>query len=270
MLFAGALASCEREDEKADRMRNSSGVLAYLGIAVVVIIGGLLAGYYYKGATSQPAQPAQTAAQTAQPAQPAAAPTPTPAPKHQVASASDYTSPDAPSIDITEVKGAPIPRKTTTDNSSPAATTPSTPTDTDSAGVANPNNGDNSAQPADTGSATPGTDTSTPADNNPSDTVTGDNTAGAGDQAADNAAPPGSQTGALYRVQAGSFINEANARILASALRRRGYSAVAVPGTEDGKPVFKVQVGAYRNKALAEQAATDLQKTGYPAYVSGK
>ncbi|HEX5324065.1 MAG TPA: SPOR domain-containing protein [Capsulimonadaceae bacterium] len=243
-------------------MRNRSSILTFLGLAVVVIIGGLLAGYYYKG--SSPSAPTHQTAQNPAPTQPVA-PTITPAPKRQAVTATDFTAAGAPDIEISEVKGAAIPRKTVPDQAGldtqaqppPADNTPP-PDSTDSSGAA--------TSPT-TSDTTPGADTTTP--DNSGDTSGTDNNADTTNPAADNtAAQPTPPAGPLYRVQAGSFINEANAKILASALRRRGYSAIAVPGTEDGKPVFKVQVGAYHSKAMADQTATDLQKSGYPAYVS--
>jgi cell division septation protein DedD len=72
----------------------------------------------------------------------------------------------------------------------------------------------------------------------------------------------------VYRVQAGSFVNEENADILADSLRHRGYTAFTQQGGDNGKPVYIVQVGAYHSHETAAQAAADLQKSGYPAYVA--
>lgn len=73
---------------------------------------------------------------------------------------------------------------------------------------------------------------------------------------------------AQFRVQTGSFAAQQNARILADALRSRGYTTSTRAEQEDGKTVYKVQIGAYRSRAAADKAAQDLQKSGYPAYSS--
>jgi hypothetical protein len=250
-------------------MSNKGPVLAYIGVAVVVVIGGLLAGYYWKGSSSSPPPSTQTTVQNPLPTQPVVA-TPPAQPKRQVATATDYTAPGAPEIEIDEVKGAPIPRKTEMDDADQASTNPPAPAPDDTTQPATTDDSPTPAQPADSGDTTSGTDAGTDnTDNsNSTDNVNGDNSTTPPGNDTSALTPPAPPAGPLYRVQAGTFINEANAKILASALRKRGYSAMAVPGTEDGKPVFKVQVGAYRNKALADQTASDLQKTGYPAFVS--
>jgi cell division septation protein DedD len=73
----------------------------------------------------------------------------------------------------------------------------------------------------------------------------------------------------VFHVQAGIFASERNAKILADALKRRGYTAVAEPSIDDsGKTMYRVQVGVYKSKSAASDAVLDLQRTGYPASLS--
>jgi cell division septation protein DedD len=82
------------------------------------------------------------------------------------------------------------------------------------------------------------------------------------------ASQQGSGGHARFRVQAGAFPEEKNARVLADALRGRGFSASTRADRDGDKTVYRVQIGAYRTRTDAGKAALDLQKSGYPAYVA--
>ena len=263
----------------------SSSSLTFVPIALVVIAASAVAGYYLGGGTHSSFFPTQT-----HPAQPAPVPTiSSSAPPHamKVATArdqkADYTAPNAPDIEITEVKqpklndessksskiiGTPPSTNTTTD---PEASQQGT-TATDQTGNPPPAN-----TSADTG--TPGSTGDQTSDDQTANTGSSSD-ANKGDyekistppdpeasQTADT--PPAPKPPKLtYRVQTGTFAVARNARILADALRGRGYDTSLRQETQGDQTVYRVQTGAYQSKSAANAAADALRASGYPAYVS--
>lgn len=68
---------------------------------------------------------------------------------------------------------------------------------------------------------------------------------------------------ALFRVQAGSFSQRANAERLASELAGLGYPTLITPTAP-----YKVQVGAFSRRDNAERLVAELKGKGYEAFVS--
>jgi len=256
---------------------NSAGIFKFAAAAVAAIVVGISVGYLIGGAHSSRNSGVQMAQQ---PAPLLSAPASTlPHAKGAARPNGDYTAPGAPRIQIREEKhphvalgpATPASHLVDSDVSKPdseASQQGDTAKPTDTAPAANPNadpnalaapnanadNGDNSnaAPPPDNGTTSPnGTDF---------------------EHVATHPDAEGSQAGtddrARFRVQAGAFPEEKNARVLAAALRDRGFSASARADRDGDKTVYRVQIGAYRTRTDANKAALDLQRNGYPAYVA--
>lgn len=269
------------------RSKGSSS-LTFIPIALVVIAGSAVAGYYLGGGShssffatkTPPAQPAPvpTAASTV-----GQRPLKVAASKDQKA---DYTAPGAPDIEITEVKqpklndasnqsskiiGTP-PASSSTDSEASQQGTPPTDQTTNPTTTTASSNTDStdstSTQTATADTTTPGTDT-TGTDTSKGDyekiTVPSDPEASQQGATAVVAPKPAKMS---FRVQTGAFAVARNARILADALRGRGYDTSLRTETQGAQTVYRVQTGAYQSKSAANAAADALRASGYPAYVS--
>jgi cell division septation protein DedD len=73
---------------------------------------------------------------------------------------------------------------------------------------------------------------------------------------------------AVYRIQAGAFQSQANAKTLEDALRHKGYAATTMPRQSNGATSYVVQVGAYSSRVTADETVASLQHDGFPASVS--
>ncbi|BDI34342.1 hypothetical protein CCAX7_63930 [Capsulimonas corticalis] len=253
----------------------SNSALKFTGIAVVVIAGSALAGYFLAGGAHSPASAPATQVTTTDTSGGA----PPPAASDSDATArpaaprdrsDDYTAPGAPTIRIHEEPTPTLkrPKPTDTPKPDPEASQEDAPKpapDPAAATSPDPNASPNLTAP------TPSTDPpATPAAPGPGDadyekTPT---PAAGGDSEASQQADV-TPRGPIYRVQAGTFDQARNAHMLADVLRDRGYTTSTVAEKRSDKTVYHVQTGAYRNKATAKQSALDLQKMGYPAYVAG-
>lgn len=76
--------------------------------------------------------------------------------------------------------------------------------------------------------------------------------------------PEPDQTG-MYKVQAGSYSNKANAEKQVKALKSNGYDAIIKE--EAGQ--FKVQCGSFSNKKNADMLARQIKGAGFDAIVKG-
>lgn len=70
--------------------------------------------------------------------------------------------------------------------------------------------------------------------------------------------------GTIYRVQAGAFRDESNAKQLASQLNADGFDAFVFQ--QDG--LFHVQAGAFESKQNAEDLGNLLRQKGYEVFIS--
>jgi len=266
-------------------MARTNNALKNTGLTVAVVAAAFGIGYFFMGGARP--TPVATDALPTPVLTSAAAPRVSAAPDPHIlprTKNSDYTAPNAPRIRIVEER---TPSLTLTRR--PAVVQP--PADTSSA-----RSGDSAAsQAAASPDAASGTDTN--AGSAGADAGTSSGTAASGtaplippaaapaapasgtqdqdfEQIGGHGTPEAGQDGAVsggkaqFRVQTGSFAAQQNARVLAEALRSRGYATSTRAEQEDGKTVYKVQIGAYRNRAAADKAAQDLQKSGYPAYSS--
>ncbi len=245
--------------------------MRYIALCIGVVAAAFGIGYYIIGGPRAPQTQSNTVTTP-----PPAAPVTTQADPHAGTLAAvhprlkngDYNAPGAPAIKIVEertpllVKSARPPRPgsdSTTDTGSgtinisqqtpPPSDTSASPTPV----AASPDHSANGGSP------------SPPPPPAPADT---DYEQGANTHPDTEASQENGGAKASYRVQTGSFAAAKNARVLADALRNRGYVTSTRAEQEGGKTVYKVQIGAYRNKAAADRAAQDLQKDGYPAYSS--
>ncbi len=269
-------------------MARTNNALTNTGLIVAVVAGAFGIGYFLLGGP----RPAPATTDTL--SVPAAAPSSVAAPRVTAApdphilprtKNSDYTAPNAPRIRIVEertpsltlarrpaVLQPPADAASASSRGSEASQAAASPaaasgTDTGGGGAGNGSSG--------TGSDTPGSGS---APLIPPAAAPANTTSGAPDQDFEQigghggaeAGQDGAGSGgkAQFRVQTGSFAAQQNARVLADALRSRGYATSTRAEQEDGKTVYKVQVGAYRSRAAADKAAQDLQKSGYPAYSS--
>jgi cell division septation protein DedD len=247
----------------------------YAALVVVVIALGTAIGYYVIGGARDthsvsaiPTTPAPAAETTVSP------PAKSVAQIHPHATNGNYTAPGAPHIRIVEEKTPSLTDETHTssDDTPPRSTASS---DSEASQESAPTPATQSA------SASAGDQTSdTPSSPPPADSSAAPDTASSSSDADYEKTTVHSDTGAaqvtanavsgraLFRVQTGSFAAARNAKILADALRNRGYNASTRSERDGDKTVYKVQTGAYRTKAAAGKAALDLQREGYPAYVS--
>lgn len=263
-------------------MARTNNALKNMGIIAAVVAAAFGIGYFFMGG-ARPAPVATDALPTSAPAPAsAAAPRVSAAPDPHIlprTKNSDYTAPNAPRIRIVEER---TPSLTLTRR--PAVLQP--PADASSVGSGDSEASQAAASPnaasgTDTNAGSAGTDAGTSSGTAPLiPPAAAPNPATSGTQDQDfeqiggHGTPEAGQDGAMgggkaqFRVQTGSFAAQQNARVLAEALRSRGYATSTRAEQEDGKTVYKVQIGAYRNRAAADKAAQDLQKSGYPAYSS--
>lgn len=262
-------------------MKNNSGTWLFIGVAVLVVIVCVPIGYYFFAPSQTPAAPPSAPSASADAT---SAPAQDDTPVKTAASSSEYTAPDAPAIQITEVK----PKATT----KPAPITSATDSEASQTGA-----GDNPNAPTGPGGLipTPATsDAGAPTPEAPANPVTqpGDQPSPA--PAGSNTQPPtppapqpspaiapsattappdstdnGGGDNTVYHVLVGKpFADEGNARIFASSLRHRGYMAVTEAINSGDGALYKVQVGAYKNRQSAEDEVNLLQQSGYPAYIA--
>lgn len=71
-----------------------------------------------------------------------------------------------------------------------------------------------------------------------------------------------------YRVQAGAFEREENARAMADQLASSGYQPSVTTSREGGTTYYRVQVGPFPEKTEAENAVRDLGQQGISARVA--
>ena len=250
----------------------SNSALKFTGIAVVVIAGSALAGYFLAGGVHSPSSSTSTQVVS----QPSGADTPPASDNAAVVRPSaprsrsdDYTAPGAPTIHIHEEPNPLLKRPKPSDTApkpdseasqeaaptpkaNPAPSTPAPDPNASPDAAAPPTAPDTPVTPAAPGDADyEKTPAPTPGDAEAS-------------QQGDTA-----PRGPIYRVQAGTFDQARNAHMLADVLKDRGYTTSTIAERRPDKTVYHVQIGAYRNKSTAKQSALDLQKMGYPAYVAG-
>lgn len=79
---------------------------------------------------------------------------------------------------------------------------------------------------------------------------------------------PTNSTTPSYRVQAGAFADDKNARILVDELRAKGYPSMLRSDRAGDVTEFRVQTGIFKSHRAAEIAAAKLQRDGFPATVS--
>ena len=250
----------------------SNSPLKFTGVAIVVIAGSALAGYYLAGGAHSPtsAPPTQVASDTPSTTPPAASDnTAVVRPSAPRNRSDDYTAPGAPSIRIHEEPNPTLKRPKPTDSTpkpDPEASQEDAPKPTANAAPpatpADPNASPDTPAPP----AAPDTATPPPA---PGDSDYEKTPAPAGGDSEASQQADASAHGPIYRVQAGTFDQARNAHMLADVLKDRGYTTSTIAEHRSDKTVYHVQIGAYRNKATAKQSALDLQKMGYPAYVAG-
>ncbi len=268
-------------------MARTNNTLKNTGLIAAVVAAAFGIGYFVLGG-SRPA-PAPTDIVSAPAAAPAtvAAPRVTSAPDPHIlprTKNSDYTAPNAPRIRIVEERSSSLTlTRRPAQPQAPADTVPGTATDSEASQAAAATTPSSQADTA--SGSTGGTGTSTTSDTSsstapliPPAAPGAGSASGSPDQDFEQVGGHGSaeagQDGAAgggkaqFRVQTGSFAAQQNARVLADALRSRGYTTSTRAEQEGGKTVYKVQIGAYRSRAAADKAAQDLQKSGYPAYSS--
>jgi len=77
-----------------------------------------------------------------------------------------------------------------------------------------------------------------------------------------------SSAGRIYRVQAGTFANRANAESLIADLKGRGYTAQIKEVQREVGTLYRVEFGTYKTREGAQDLADDLSKAGYSATIS--
>ncbi len=269
-------------------MARTNNTLKNTGLIVAVVAAAFGIGYFVLGGPRPAPAPTDTLSVPATVSAPAAAPRVSAAPDPHIlprAKNSDYTAPNAPRIRIVEEKPSSmtLTRRPAVPDASADASSSASSADSEASQAAAPNETSSST---DTGSGSAaGTSSATGSDTPGSGNAplipppaAPANTAGTQDQDFEQISGHGNaeagQDGAAgggkaqFRVQTGSFAAQQNARVLADALRSRGYTTSTRAEQEGGKTVYKVQIGAYRSRAAADKAAQDLQKSGYPAYSS--
>lgn len=75
------------------------------------------------------------------------------------------------------------------------------------------------------------------------------------------------QTGRLYRVVSGSFLEEDNARKRVHALKRKGYDSFIVQQLSQKERYYRVIVGAFSQFENAENRVKDLKKDGFDSFI---
>lgn len=71
----------------------------------------------------------------------------------------------------------------------------------------------------------------------------------------------------LYKVIAGSFQSQVNARARARLLESNGMDAVVVTANVSGKTWYRVQAGAFRKRSNAEARLNEIKKLGIDAFI---
>lgn len=263
-------------------MARTNNTLKNTGLIVAVVAAAFGIGYFVLGGPRTAPAPTDTLSVPAAAPPAVAAPRITSAPDPHIqprAKNSDYTAPNAPRIRIVEEKSSSLTRRPAVPQAPADTPTSVSSTDSEASQAAAPTNAspstDTSSGSTTGTSSASGTDASGSAPLIPPSATTASGTPdqdfeqvgghGSAEAGQDGAASGGK---AQFRVQTGSFAAQQNARILADALRSRGYTTSTHAEQEDGKTVYKVQIGAYRSRAAADKAAQDLQKSGYPAYSS--
>ena len=243
-------------------MASSDSVAAvkFLAIAVVVITGSAIAGYFLAGSnrSTQTLNNVQVAADTSAPIPSSADTTQTTVAKQN----EDYTAPNSPKIQIQEEKPV-TPKAAATDQTATAIPDTEASQEAPPPPVASPatdDSADSSLTSPVTGNTTNPSTAAPPTDPDYEQTNSSDNTG-------DNAAAPPPPPRVLYRVLVASFDQAKNAHMLADVLRNRGYTTSTGSGFVGSKTVYHVQAGAFRTKAAAEKVAQTLQSSGYPASV---
>jgi len=251
---------------------NSFSTGQFAALAVVVVVGSCIAGYYIAGglqhgpdksAVTQPSIPSTAAGPS----------TPAPPSTHETAQSDkpsgDYTAPNAPKIEISEEKApppAPAPPKAPPQTSSASADNDSEASQQDTTTAnAPPDAGAVGTVPAPvTGNAT------APASTAPTADPDYEQTTGSTDsEASQQATPVVDETHRpKFRVQVGTFSQAMSARSLADALRNRGYTTTTVSDQDGGKTVYHVQTGAFKARSTADRITLELQRQGFPAFVT--
>ena len=77
-----------------------------------------------------------------------------------------------------------------------------------------------------------------------------------------------SPAGRIYRVQAGTFANRANAESLIADLKGRGHAAQITEVQREVGTLYRVELGTYKTREGAQDLADDLSKAGYSATIS--
>lgn len=269
-------------------MARPNNTLKNTGLIVAVVAAAFGIGYFVLGGPRPAPAPTDTLPVPAAAPASVAAPRVSSAPDPHIlprTKNSDYTAPNAPRIHIVEENSSsltltrrPAMPQAPADSSSSASSTDSEASQAAASSDASSSTDTSPGSAAGTSSAT---SSDTPGSGSapliPPSTAPA-NAAGSPDQdfeqigghGSAEAGQDGANSGgkAQFRVQTGSFAAQQNARVLADALRSRGYTTSTRAAQEDGKTVYKVQIGAYRSRAAADKAAQDLQKSGYPAYSS--
>ncbi|WP_067843642.1 N-acetylmuramoyl-L-alanine amidase [Amphibacillus sediminis] len=82
-----------------------------------------------------------------------------------------------------------------------------------------------------------------------------------------NTAPPTQNGQTLYRVVAGSFIHERNAREQINALQNKGYDSYVLPYREQNQTYFRVVAGAFNQRSNAENRLKALKNDGFDGFI---
>lgn len=73
----------------------------------------------------------------------------------------------------------------------------------------------------------------------------------------------------IYRVQAGTFANKANADRLMADLKARGYKPEIRSSESGDRTLYRIQLGGYKTQEDAQELAKDLKAEGFePAVVA--
>jgi len=244
----------------------------FAALAVVVVVGSCIAGYYIAGGL--PHGPEKSTETPASIPSTTASPSTTSAPSTRQTAQSDkpsgdYTAPNAPKIEISEEKApkpAPEPPKPPVQTSSATAENDSEASQQDTTTAnATPDAGAVGTVPAPvTGNATTPATTAPTADPDYEQTTTSTDS-----EASQQAAPATDDTRRpKFRVQVGTFSQAMSARSLADALRNRGYTTTTVSDQDGGKTVYHVQTGAFKARSTADRITLELQRQGFPAFVT--
>ncbi|WP_117169577.1 N-acetylmuramoyl-L-alanine amidase [Paraliobacillus sediminis] len=75
-------------------------------------------------------------------------------------------------------------------------------------------------------------------------------------------------TSSFYRVVAGSFQSEKNAKQRRYVLNRHGYSSFIAVFKDQGETYYRVIVGSFQNRANAEERVNELNKLGFNSFIS--